>query len=399
MPKIVDQSVFVEAAKRVLGDSITQVTRKEIAEICAKEKVEWPNWLTGDTKRRLGWGIYAINKDDNMTVEEPEETEESSDDNLAIAAMAATVTPIRQNVPAPIVTGMNLVPTKATGYVPFGAFNDLRAIVKSKKFYPAYITGLSGNGKTFSVEQVAAAEGRELIRTNITVETDESDLLGHFALIDGHTVWQDGPVVTAMERGALLLLDEVDLGSNKLLCLQPVLEGKSVYLKKINRRVDPAPGFNVFATANTKGKGSDDGRFIGTNVINEAFLDRFPLTFEQEYPNAKVEAKILNNVLSEAGTPDPQFVDRLIVWAGAIRKSFQEGAVSEVISTRRLVNICDAFGIFNSNRTKAIELCVARFDEDTKKGLLELYKKLDEQASNPQPEKKEEDPIGDEVPF
>jgi cobaltochelatase CobS len=192
---------------------------------------------------------------------------------------------------------MSLVPEKATGYVPFGNFPDVRAIIKSRKFYPAYITGLSGNGKTMMVEQVCANEKRECVRVNITIETDEDDLIGGFRLVNGETVWQDGPVVTAMTRGAVLLLDEVDLGSNKMMCLQPVLEGKAVYLKKTNRVVHPAPGFNVIATANTKGKGSDDGRFIGTNVMNEAFLERFSITMEQEYPSAKVEAKILNNVL------------------------------------------------------------------------------------------------------
>ena len=279
---------------------------------------------------------------------------------------------------------MSLVPEKATGYVPFGNFADVRSIIKSKKFYPSYITGLSGNGKTMMVEQVCAQEKRELVRVNITIETDEDDLIGGFRLINGETVWQDGPVITAMTRGAVLLLDEVDLGSNKMMCLQPVLEGKSIFLKKINRLVHPEKGFNVIATANTKGKGSDDGRFIGTNVMNEAFLERFSITMEQEYPPMKTETKILNNVLAASEIDAKDFVDRLVSWADVIRKSFYEGALSEIISTRRLVHICEAYAIFNQNRVKAIELCLNRFDVDTKNAFMELYKKIDE-TIDPQP--------------
>jgi MoxR-like ATPase len=227
------------------------------------------------------------------------------------------------------------------------------------------------------VEQVSAALGRECVRVNITIETDEDDLIGGFRLIDGRTVWQNGPVVVAMERGAVLLLDEVDLGSNKMMCLQPVLEGKPIYLKKINKVITPMPGFNIIATANTKGKGSDDGRFIGTNVQNEAFLERFSITMEQEYPSAKTEEKILSNVLGASGIEESDFVKKLVTWADVIRKSFYEGAVSEIVSTRRLVHICEAFAIFN-NREKAVTLCLNRFDVDTKNSFLELYKKLDE---------------------
>ena len=243
--------------------------------------------------------------------------------------------------------------------------------------YPMYITGLSGNGKTLMIEQVCAAEKREMVRVNITIETDEDDLIGGFRLVDGKTVWQNGPVIVAMERGAVLLLDEVDLGSNKLMCLQPVLEGKPVYLKKINKVITPMPGFNIIATANTKGKGSDDGRFIGTNVMNEAFLERFSITLEQEYPASKTEEKILNNVLAKAGVENSDFVSKLVAWADITRKSFYEGAVSELISTRRLVHICEAFTIF-SDREKSIQLCLNRFDVDTKQSFLDLYKKMDE---------------------
>ena len=265
----------------------------------------------------------------------------------------------------------NLVPDKDSVFVPFGSFADIKNIIKSKLFYPAFITGLSGNGKTFGVEQACATLNRELIRVNITIETDEDDLIGGFRLVDGSTVWHNGPVIEALERGAILLLDEIDLASNKILCLQSILEGRGVFLKKIGRWVKPAAGFNVIATANTKGKGSDDGRFIGTNVLNEAFLERFPVTFEQDYPSPAIETKILDRISSEK-----DFNKRLVDWADIIRKTFYDGGIEEIISTRRLVHIVRAYSIFN-NKAKAIQVCVNRFDDETKQSFLELYDKVD----------------------
>ena len=275
--------------------------------------------------------------------------------------------------PAPSV---NLVPAKNPNYVPFGNFADLKKIIKSKIFYPAFITGLSGNGKTFGVEQACAALNRELIRVNITVETDEDDLIGGFRLVNGNTVWHNGPVIEALERGAVLLLDEVDLASNKILCLQSVLEGKGIFLKKIGKYIKPAAGFNVIATANTKGKGSDDGRFIGTNVLNEAFLERFALTFEQEYPTPATETKILVGVAASVGKHDEEFCKNLANWADIIRRTFKDGGIDEVISTRRLVHIMRAYAIWN-DRMKAIKVCVNRFDDETKESFVELYDKVD----------------------
>ena len=280
---------------------------------------------------------------------------------------------------APAVTSrveQDLVPENDDTFVKFGSFNDVKNIIKSKQFYPTFITGLSGNGKTFSVEQTCAQLKRELIRVNITIETDEDDLLGGFRLVDGATVWHNGPVIEALERGAILLLDEVDLASNKILCLQPILEGKGVFLKKIGRFVRPAVGFNVVATANTKGKGSDDGRFIGTNVLNEAFLERFPVTFEQDYPAPSVEKKILSGVATHNGVTDVQFLEKLVDWGDIIRKTFYDGGIDEIISTRRLVHIVRAFGIFN-DKAKAIKVCINRFDDETKQAFLELYDKVD----------------------
>ena len=270
----------------------------------------------------------------------------------------------------------NLVPEKDATFVKFGNFPDIKKIIASKLFYPTFVTGLSGNGKTFGVEQVCAQLGRELIRVNITIETDEDDLIGGFRLVNGNTVWHNGPVVEALERGAILLLDEIDLASNKILCLQPVLEGKGLFLKKIGKFVQPKAGFNVVATANTKGKGSDDGRFIGTNVLNEAFLERFPVTFEQAYPAPAHETKILNNVASTLGVNDTEFCKRLVDWADIIRKTFYDGGIEEIISTRRLVHILRAFSIFN-NKEKAIKVCINRFDDETKQSFIELYDKVD----------------------
>ena len=270
----------------------------------------------------------------------------------------------------------NLIPEKDNTFVKFGSFPDIKKIIASKLFYPCFVTGLSGNGKTFGVEQACAQLGREIIRVNITIETDEDDLIGGFRLVNGETVWHNGPVIEALERGAILLLDEIDLASNKILCLQSVLEGNGVFLKKIGRFVRPRAGFNILATANTKGKGSDDGRFIGTNVLNEAFLERFPVTFEQAYPAPAHEIKILKNVASTLGVDDMDFCKRLVDWADIIRKTFYDGGIEEIISTRRLVHVLRAFSIFN-DKEKAIKVCINRFDEDTKQSFLELYDKVD----------------------
>jgi hypothetical protein len=270
----------------------------------------------------------------------------------------------------------NLIPEKDDTFVKFGNFNDIKKIIQSRLFYPTFITGLSGNGKTFSVEQACSQLKRELIRVNVTIETDEDDLIGGFRLVNGETAWHNGPVIEALERGAILLLDEIDLASNKILCLQSVLEGKGVFLKKIGKFVTPAPGFNVIATANTKGKGSDDGRFIGTNVLNEAFLERFPVTFEQSYPAPSVEQKILEGVALDLGVEDREFCKRLVDWGDIIRKTFYDGGIEEIISTRRLVHIIRAYSIFQ-DKAKAIQVCVNRFDDETKQAFLELYDKID----------------------
>ena len=270
----------------------------------------------------------------------------------------------------------NLKPQKDPNFVPFGNFSDVKKIISSKLFYPTFITGLSGNGKTLSVEQACAQLNRELIRVNITIETDEDDLIGGFRLVNGETVWHNGPVIEALNRGAILLLDEIDLASNKILCLQPILEGKGIFLKKIGRFIEPKAGFNVIATANTKGKGSDDGRFIGTNVLNEAFLERFPVTFEQEYPSPSVEKKILGGIASKLGVTDTKFCQRLVDWGDIIRKTFYDGGIEEIISTRRLVHIVRAYAIWG-DKLKSIQVCLNRFDEETKSAFLDLYDKVD----------------------
>lgn len=374
MPRISDRSAFITAATSMFGD-IDTITRQQISLVCDRNNVDWPNWLTAEKSLRVGRGVYSMT---GKVVPVPADAVVSASpavsnvDDMVLANLQSTTS-----------MSINLVPSKASGYVPFGHFNDVRSIIKSKRFYPTYVTGLSGNGKTMMIEQICANEGRELVRANITKETDEDDLIGGFRLMDGKTVWQNGPVLVAMERGSILLLDEVDLGDAKLMCLQPVLEGKTIYVKKINKVVTPTAGFNIIATANTKGKGSDDGRFIGTNVMNEAFLERFSITFEQEYPALKVEQKIINNVFAENGIEAKDFSDKLVQWADVIRKSFYEGAVSDIISTRRLVHIAQAYTIFNQDREKAIRLCLNRFDVDTKNSFLDLYMKLDETLNPP----------------
>ena len=305
-----------------------------------------------------------------------------------------------QSVVSLVATNMekqNLVPSKFEGFVPWGHFKDIKQIVKSGIFYPVFVTGLSGNGKTLMIEQVHADMKKELIRVNITIETDEDDLLGGFRLVNGETKFVPGPVIEAMEKGCTLLLDECDLGSNKLMCLQPVLEGKGVYLKKVNKWVTPKDGFNVMATANTKGKGSEDGRFIGTNILNEAFLERFAITIEQPYPASSVEQKIVLGSMKKYGSVDEDFAKNLVTWSEVIRKTFFDGGVDELISTRRLDHIAKSFSIFKDKK-KSIELCVARFDDDTKDSFLDLYSKIDA-GINPLEEKTEEDIPTEEPQF
>ena len=340
-------------------DLVTYLTDKVGTEVTTRqlfEASEHFNCSLATVKKRLKNYKQGIGKYDLTIQEKLEQTYQAP----------AAIPAIEQN----------LVPDKDPNFVPFGNFSDVKKIISSKMFYPTFITGLSGNGKTVSVEQACATLNRELIRVNITIETDEDDLIGGFRLINGATVWHDGPVIQALNRGAILLLDEVDLASNKILCLQSILEGKGVFLKKVGRFVKPAKGFNIIATANTKGKGSDDGRFIGTNVLNEAFLERFALTFEQEYPTVATETKILQKAAGNLGVLDEEFCTNLANWADIIRRTFKDGGIDEVISTRRLVHIIRAFAIWQ-DRMKAIKVCVNRFDDETKQSFIELYDKID----------------------
>ena len=284
---------------------------------------------------------------------------------------------------------LGYIPEVDKTYVKFGHHKDIVKILKSELFYPVFVTGLSGNGKTFGVEQACAETKRELVRVNITIETDEDDLLGGFRLENGETVFHKGPVVEALERGAVLLLDEVDLASSKILCLQPILEGKGVFLKKINEWVHPTDGFTIIATANTKGKGSESGAFVGTNVLNEAFIDRFAITLEQAYPPVTTETKIIKNVFKSLGVKDDDFASHLVNWADITRKTFYDGGVDEIIATRRLVHIANAYSIFN-DRLKAVELCISRFDEDTKLAFKDLYEKVDAEVGEQIPAVKSE---------
>ena len=359
---------FVDLAAAKYGEGAT-LAMSDVTSIREEHGLGWPSWFVRPPYR-VGRGLFKL------PVEGESITPIISKPIVRESVVEETEAVMAYHNPTE-----SLVPSKDPLYVPFGHFNDIYSIVKSGLYYPAFVTGLSGNGKTFMIEQACAKAKREFFRVNITVETDEDDLLGHYALIDGNTVWQDGPVVKAMERGAVLLLDEIDLASSKIMCLQPVLEGNGVFLKKVNRFVSPSKGFTVLATANTKGKGSEDGRFIGTNILNEAFLERFPITVEQEYPAMSVERKILDKVFASLDVDAGDFSERLVTWADIIRKTFYEGGIDEIIATRRLVHIANAYAIFG-DRKKAIELCIARFDEDTKTSFLDLYTKVDEQVSN-----------------
>jgi len=335
----------------------TEFTAADVRGYCASHGVSYPTVTRRLEEYKVGRGKWNLEVTQE-TVQELEQTYQ------APAVMPASE--------------QNLIPQKDDTFVKFGNFSDVKKIIQSRIFYPTFITGLSGNGKTLTVEQACSQLGRELIRVNITVETDEDDLIGGFRLVGGETVWHNGPVIEALQRGAVLLLDEIDLASNKILCLQSILEGKGVFLKKIGKWITPAKGFQVFATANTKGKGSDDGRFIGTNVLNEAFLERFPVTFEQEYPSPAIEAKILGKICD-----DDKFTTKLVDWADIIRKTFYDGGIEEIISTRRLVHIVKAYNIFG-DKAKAIQVCINRFDDETKQAFLELYDKVDADFQMPE---------------
>ena len=378
--------------------NLSSVTKTDLSEIADSIGMAFPHWITRVPTYKVGRGTWFVPVDDNtastVKAKAPVKVESGSpesagkaDDSVVISADEIVKAAVVDDRPTTVemtkgtTSVVTNVPDKDPLFVPFGNFSDVESIFKSNMFYPVYVTGLSGNGKTFMIEQAAAKASRELFRVNITVETDEDDLLGGFRLVNGETVWFDGPVVEAMRKGAILLLDEVDLASTKIMCLQPILEGKGVFLKKINEFVDCAPGFNIVATANTKGKGDDTGNFIGAGVLNEAFLERFPITVEQEYPTNAVEKKILGKVFDKLNISDSEFIDKLVSWADIIRKTYMEGAIDQLITTRRLVHISNAYAIFNMDRMKAIIMCVNRFDEETKVAMTDLYTKVDAEAT------------------
>ena len=354
------QKQYVDTCSSMFGNS--EITKSQIKQVNKKLKMKSsPAWLIKDPAFKLARGVYKLPlQGQSISVPEVKAVEEVKTAKVSMTSNKAE----------------NVVPTKDSTFVPWGHYKDIKSVIKAGMFYPTFITGLSGNGKTLNVLQSCAELNRECIRVNVTIETDEDDLLGGFRLVNGETAWHDGPVVDAMKRGAVLLLDEIDLASNKIMCLQPILEGKGVFLKKINEYVEPAKGFNIVATANTKGKGSEDGRFIGTNVLNEAFLERFPITFEQSYPSMKIETNIVLKVFQDLKINDKKFAENLVKWADVIRKTFYDGGIDEIISTRRIVHIANAYAIFK-NKMKAIQVCTNRFDEDTKNSFLDLYTKVD----------------------
>lgn len=380
------------------------LTLQELKDLCEDNGLKFPQWYAKDLNYRAGRGLYRVPTDlsPNSVVPAP----------VAAPTINAQAQVLKMpqdkishgNRIANVVTDLeteDLIPKVYKNYVPFGNYEDLVQIISSNKFFPIFITGHSGNGKTMSVEQACAKLKRKFVCVSMTPETDESDLLGNYVLINGQMEWRDGPVTVAARQGAVLCIDEIDYGAQNLSCLQRVLEGKPFLLKKKNESVVPAEGFTVVATANTKGKGSDDGRYMFTNVLNEAFLERFLNTYEQDWPPVTVEKKILKKELAFHGRSDDEFADKLVTWADVIRKTFNEGAADEIISTRRLVHIAKTFGVFG-NRLKAIELCLNRFDADTKASFLDLYTKVDAGAEVnpvPQPEISVAEPSDEEVPF
>ena len=361
-----EQNAFVEAAAAKFGPV---VTKQEICDLAEEMGATRPRFIFNQSENRIARGQYRLPTASSLQSIAPA---------VAVEAPAMAVAPVVQMKPATMTQTVseNFVPSKDALYVPFGFFNDLKNILVSKMFYPVMVTGLSGNGKTFMVEQACAASGREMIKVSISIETDEDDLIGGNTLFNGNVVYREGPVLNAMRRGAVLVLDEIDRGSNKLLAIQAIMEGKPYINKKTGEIVEPAPGFNVVATANTKGKGSDDGRFIAAQILDEAFLERFPITVEQEYASTTVEKKILGKVFKSLNLEDDGFIGKMVDWADIIRKTFYEGGVDEIIATRRLVHIAKAYSIFG-DKMKAIELCVNRFDDETKASFLDLYTKID----------------------
>ena len=370
---------------------LSKLDKKDLQAIADSAGLKFPHWITRVPTYKVGRGIWTLPSLTETTVAVPTVAAakpavvDSNDGVEATSPLAAPSTASPTPSVSPVVemakgtngVGQSHIPAKDPLFVPFGSFTDMVSILKSEMFYPVFVTGLSGNGKTLMIDQACAKASRAMYRVNITIETDEDDLLGGFRLVDGETVWFDGPVVEAMRTGSVLLLDEVALASTKIMCLQPILEGKGVFLKKINEYVDCQPGFNIVATANTKGKGDDTGNFIGAGVLNEAFLERFPITVEQEYPAPTVEKRILSKVFDSLSISDSEFIEKLVNWADIIRKTYVEGAIDELITTRRLVHISNAYAIFNMDRMKAIAMCVNRFDEETKTAMVDLYTKVD----------------------
>jgi len=394
------QSLFIEAAVpfvesgEVNPESVDKNQLQEIADIA---EVGFPYWITRkNAGYKVGRGMFRIPVDGVAAVKETT-TSKPKSTKVVEPVVESTLSLAKGTVEK-----VSNVPEKDSLFVPQGHYKSVESVIKSKKFYPVFVTGLSGNGKTFMVEQACAKLKRDMYRVNITIETDEDDLLGGFRLVNGETVWFDGPVVEAMKSGGVLLLDEVDLASTKIMCLQPVLEGKGIFLKKINEWVKPVDGFNVIATANTKGKGDDTGNFIGAGVLNEAFLERFPICLEADYPTESTEIKILDKVFESAGHTGEDIKDfarKLVRWAQVIRTTYKEGAIDDLISTRRLVHIANAWGIFGQDKMKAVELCIARFDEDTKSAMVDLYTKVDADALVNEEEETSNRPEDLEQPF
>ena len=377
------QKAFVAALQKA-GITSSPISRQALLSVSDDLGMAYPPaWIAQDKNRRAGRGEYLVPE-----VAETGSAPAPKATTVARAVAEAKVTPVvgTTAIAATLLAATggdraDLIPSRVDEYVPFGNFKDLECIIRAAMPKTnCWISGLSGNGKTMMVEQVCAKLKRECIRVQITNLTDEDDLVGGFRLVNGETVWQDGPVILALQRGAVLLLDEIDYGTSKLSCLQSVLEGNGVFIKQTNRKVVPAKGFIVIATANTKGQGDDTGKFIGTNGMNEAFLERFGVTMWQPYAPGATEKKILEKKMAALGiTPDEAFVANLVQWADTTRATYEAGGRDSLISTRRLVNVVELFAIFGE-REKAIKYAIERFDRETKEAFWQLYTKIDAEA-------------------
>lgn len=385
------QTAFILAALKISRDNAI-IDRTTVLSAARAAGVANPAWLTNDPANRAGRGYYRIPADKiavakSLNTTPVAERKPTTAVTVPSASAAPVVAAAAQGTSNSLVDATlslaaiaecgDCIPQKDALFVAYGHYDTVKRIIGSRRWAPSYVVGPSGCGKTYAYQQACADLKREYYEVQITTETTEDDLLGGFRLVNGETKFIYGPVTLAMMRGGFLVLDEIDQATSKVMCLQQVLNGKPVFLKKINQWVKPAEGFNVGATANTKGNGDDTGRFVGANPLNVAFRDRLSgMCFVADYPTPAVEKKILNKAMAVAGVDDAEFAALLVDWAGMIRKTNREGGLDETMTTRRLVQIAQNLSILGE-RTLAVELGINIYDEITREAMLSLFQKID----------------------